>query len=97
MKSSDASGDLNDLTLEQLDDDRNVYLLSPDELEDAEAWISSNFETLLDFELEDWTQDRSLWPQGIDRELFDRFFDIELHSVVIDTVGGPIEADDEVE
>ena len=97
IKSSDETGDLEELTLEQLDEDRNVYLLHTDELEDVEGWLKRNFETLLEFELEDWTQDQTQWPEELSRDLFDRFFDVEVHSVVIDTVGGTIEADDEIE
>ena len=94
---SDQDGELEGLELADLEDDRNVYLLDPEELEDPDSWLDRNCSTLLEFELEDWTLDRDLWPDVLDRKQFDLFFELLPHSVVIDTVGGEIAADDEIE
>ena len=94
---SDSDGELQGLELADLDEDRNVYLLDPDELEDPDSWLNRNCEAILEFELEDWTLDREQWPSTLDRGQFDRFFEQQTHSVVIDTVGGDIPADDEIE
>ena len=57
--------------------------------------ISLNFEQLFESEIEDWYTDESLWPKNRNRKLFDEWFDVECHSVLIDTVDGKI-IDDEI-
>ena len=37
--------------------------------------------------------DESLWPENRERSIFNEWFSVECHSVVIDTVGGVIEDD----
>ncbi|MCP3888985.1 MAG: hypothetical protein GY702_08955 [Desulfobulbaceae bacterium] len=49
----------------------------------------------LESEIEDWYTDESLWPKNRDRKLFDEWFDVECHGVLIYTVGSKI-IDDEI-
>ena len=79
-----------EVTLEELNKDRNVYLVAEHEGENIEKWISKNFKVLFENELEDWYLDESLWPKKRTRKVFDEWFDIECFSVIIDTVGGKI-------
>ena len=83
------------ITLESENKDCTVYLILEDDAEKLEEWISLNFEQLFESEIEDWYTDESLWPKNRNRKLFDEWFDVECHSVLIDTVDGKI-IDDEI-
>ena len=83
------------ITLESENKDCTVYLILEDDAENLEEWISLNFKQLFESEIEDWYTDESLWPKNRTRKLFDEWFDVECHSVLIDTVDGKI-IDDEV-
>ena len=83
------------ITLERENKDCTVYLILEDDAENLEEWISFNFEQLFESEIEDWYTDESLWPKNRNRKLFDEWFDVECHSVLIDTVDGKI-IDDEI-
>ena len=83
------------ITLESENKDCTVYLILEDDAENLEEWISLNFKQLFESEIEDWYTDESLWPKNRTRNLFDEWFDVECHSVLIDTVDGKI-IDDEI-
>jgi hypothetical protein len=83
------------ITLDYANKDRTVYLIHEDESENFERWISANFLPIFESELEDWYTDESLWPKKRTRTIFNKWFDVECHSVLIDTVGGSI-FDDEI-
>lgn len=83
------------ITLEKANQECNVYLITEDDSEHLDDWISLNFSQLFEIELEDWYTDESLWPQNRTKKLFDEWFSVECHTVIIDTVGGEI-FDDEV-
>jgi len=83
------------ITLESENKDCTVYLILEDDAENLEEWISLNFKQLFESEIEDWYTDESLWPKNRTRKLFDEWFDVECHSVLIDTVDGKI-IDDEI-
>ena len=83
------------ITLESENKDCTVYLILEDDAENLEEWISLNFKQLFESEIEDWYTDESLWPKNRNRKLFDKWFDVECHSVLIDTVDGKI-IDDEI-
>lgn len=82
------------VTLEEANEDRTVYLIDDSEADHVDEWVSLNFRQLFECELEDWYQDESLWPQHIDRQLFDAWCEIECHTVVVDTVGSEIAESD---
>jgi len=83
------------ITLESENKDCTVYLILEDDAEKLEEWISLNFKQLFESEIEDWYTDESLWRKNRTRKLFDEWFDVECHSVLIDTVDGKI-IDDEI-
>jgi hypothetical protein len=56
----------------------------------VEEWIKLNYRQLFEAELEGWYTDPTLWPQDLTLQLFREWFDVECHSVLIDTVGGRI-------
>jgi len=83
------------ITMDEANDDRNVYLIHEDESDDFERWISHNYSQLFESELEDWYIDPLLWPKKRSRAVFNKWFSFQCHSMVIDTVGGQI-YDDEI-
>ena len=83
------------VTLDEANNENTVYLISSDDAEHLEEWLSLNYMPLFENELEDWYIDDTLWPKNRDRKLFDEWFKIECHTVLIDTVCGEI-FDDEI-
>jgi hypothetical protein len=49
---------------------------------------------LFEAELEGWYTDPSMWPQELTWKLFCEWFDVEYHTVLIDTVGDEIYDDE---
>lgn len=85
------------VTKEIVNSDRTVYLLRDDVADDEnslEEWIKLNVDTLFERELSDWYSDPELWPKNRDLLLFKKWFSIECHTVLEDTVGGPLEDDE---
>ncbi len=82
-----------DLTLETLRLDCTSLLIPEfDEPEDAISYIDDMFEQIFEMELASWYEDQQLWPQKRTLKMFWEWFEIELHSMVIDTTE---EEDDE--
>lgn len=86
-----------EVTLEDANSNRPVYLISDEGAETFEAvrgWVETNFSVLFESELEGWYTDPDLWPRQLSLELFDNWFSVECQSMLFDTVGGAI-VDDE--
>ena len=83
------------VTLEDANSDRTVYLITDEDGENIDEWISLNYKALLENELEDWYTDESLWPQNRTKKLFQNWVEVACHTVIFDTVGIPI-VDDEI-
>lgn len=74
-----------DITLEQLRSDSTVYLIPDfDEIEDALAAIDHIYGSIFEAELAEWSEEESSWPQDRTLKLFWKWFDVSLHSIVID-------------
>ncbi|TVQ06789.1 MAG: hypothetical protein EA359_00735 [Balneolaceae bacterium] len=90
---TDPNNDDRGVTLEMANNDRTVFLISEvdAETDDAlQAWVNRNYKELFEAELEEWYTDATLWPKPLTLKLFREWFDVECHSVLIDTVGGEI-------
>ncbi|OOG21459.1 hypothetical protein B1C78_16210 [Thioalkalivibrio denitrificans] len=86
------------LTIEDVNRERTVYLISDADAgtdDDVRRWVEANFLSLWEWELEGWYTDERLWPTDQTLNQFDEWFDVEYHTVLIDTVDGPL-MDDEV-
>lgn len=73
---------------ESLEQDRHVYLVPVEAVADeveVRRWIEANFGWQFEEELEGWCTDPSLWPQARTLQLFDEWFDVAHHSVILDT------------
>ncbi len=78
--------------------ERTVYLISEEDAWDdlaVEDWLERNYNNLFESELEAWFEDPKLWPKNRTLDLFHEWFELERHTVVIDTLGTPI-FDDEM-
>lgn len=85
-----------EVTLESVNTDRTVYLVSNEDADVYDQWIDINFQELFENELDEWFSDTSLWPQDRTRVMFDDWFEVECHTVMFDTVGEEI-IDDETD
>jgi hypothetical protein len=74
-----------DLTLDNLRVDCTALLIPEfDEPEDAVNYVDERFEQIFEMELASWYEDKKLWPPKRDLKTFWEWFDVELHSVVVD-------------
>ena len=78
------------VTLEEVNQDSTVYLLDQYEQPELLQWLKLNYDNLFQSILFEWYVDESLWPKKRSYDLFNRWFDIEYHSLVEDTLGTPI-------
>ncbi len=97
INDADPYDDGHEISLESANEERTIYLITDDDGDGPEAasnWVRSNYEVLFESELEGWYTLESLWPQKRTFALFNKWFEVECHSVIEDTVGTPI-IDDE--
>ena len=72
--------------------DSTVILIPEfEEPEEGVAYIDEIFETLFQMELSSWYDDESLWPQDRSLKTFWEWFDVEIHSTVIDSLDDALE------
>lgn len=86
------------VTLDSANDDRMVYLIRDDDGDSPDAlgdWVALNYAALFENELDGWYTDEKLWPANRDLSLFNEWFDVECHSMILDTVDEPIMDDEE--
>jgi len=82
--------------LAELREQCSVYLI-PD-FENAASgyrFIYENYEGILEEELSAWYTDETLWPKNRDLQMFQSWFDIEIHDLVFDLVDESVEKDTE--
>ncbi len=81
-----------ELTLENLRVDCTALLIPEfNEPEDAINFIDDMYQDIFDSELASWCDDTALWPQQRTLQTFWEWFDIELHSMVIDVTDDDID------
>ena len=86
------------VTIAETYQDRTIYLIPDEDAEDQDAldrWVHKNYKRLFEMELSDWYTDPSLFPKNLTLDLFHEWFEVEWHSVVMDTVGGEIYDDEQ--
>ncbi|MDK2123328.1 hypothetical protein [Parachitinimonas caeni] len=84
----------NDIKL-SLADIRNdcTVLMIPEvnEQEDGISYIDDIADKLFEMELASWYEDESVWPQKRTLKLFWEWFDVEIHSMLVDTLDSEIQ------
>jgi hypothetical protein len=74
-----------DLGLDSLRVDCTSFLIPEcHELEDAVQFMDQHFAGIFELELESWESDTRLWPENRTLKLFWEWFEVEIHSNVID-------------
>jgi len=87
--------DENRLTLEEHREDSTAYLIpTVEDVEEAEEILVTCWPLLFENELESWCADEDVWPADRTLEMFLDWFDVELHSNVVDIAADPIEGED---
>ena len=97
INTADPYNDDPEETVDSVNIDRTVYLIrdeSADTPEDVDEWIEMNWDVLFESELEGWYTDEELWPEDRSIGLFHKWFDVECHTLIVDTVDDPIEDDE---
>ncbi len=91
-RANDADRDKGKVTVRRAKPYGAAFLLPEFELEeDVQEWVEENASWLFEFQLSNWTEDESLWPQVRDLDTFRNWFTVDIHSIVVDI------ADDEIE
>ena len=79
------------LTLENLRQDCNALLVPPvEDFADCRDFIRQHWRDIFEAELADWDQDESVWPEKRTPNLFQQWFEVEIHSVLTDLVTAPL-------
>ena len=84
--------DPNNQIPDELLHDNEIYLL-PDleEIDELEKWLEKNFDLIFKDQLSHWYLDESLWVQNRNYDLFKKWFDFSLHTMLWDTLKTPIQ------
>jgi hypothetical protein len=62
-----------------------VYLIKEKDSNEAiEKWLQKNFDNIFQNELNNWHTDEKDWVQKRTYKLFKEWFDIEIHSMILD-------------
>lgn len=81
------------LTIEQVNEERTVYLVDDavgDSPQALERWLKKSYVALFELELEGWYTDPDLWPRDRSYRVFREWFDVELHTMLLDLGSGEI-------
>lgn len=86
-----AEGDLDGLTLEDLQQDANSYLIPACQNAD-EVWdeVEARLDEIFAAELADWCEDESEWPD-LNIDIFGEWFDVVVSSIVTDLSSDALE------
>jgi len=68
-----------------------ILLPETDSDEHAEAFIKDIFQNVFELELSSWMTDDDTWPENITYKMFLKWFDVEFHSMVFDSIQNDIE------
>ena len=82
-------------TAEDFQRERTVYLVEDlDDDRHAERLVRVIYDFLFETELEGWCTDESTWPPDRNYKMFREWFELEINTLVVDLVYGPIESED---
>lgn len=74
--------------------ERTVYLIEVEDEKELERWLTHHHREVFEEELNGWYIDPALWPEDRSLKVFRDWCTFELHSVVLDFGGSPIEDDE---
>lgn len=82
-------GNDNDTTLEEKQLEPTVYLI-PEGDADPKSYVRRHFKAMFEEELNSWYTDPELWPRDLSFKTFNRFFTIQIATMVFDLGRGRI-------
>ncbi len=82
------------LTINDLNEENNVYLIEVEDQEELEEWLDLHHEDLFEDELYSWYTDSSLWPEDRSLDQFVTWCAFDLYTMVFDTGSSPLEDDE---
>lgn len=62
---------------------------------EIEAWVRENADQFFSSMLDDWCPEEELWPSKRTAEMFGAWFDLRIHTIVLDTLDEPLELDED--
>jgi hypothetical protein len=72
-------------------DECNIYLVHEKASnEEVMKWMRTHFDDIFVNELNDWCTDEGRWPQKRTYAVFTTWFDVEVHSMVLDLEDDPV-------
>ncbi|HSH82471.1 MAG TPA: hypothetical protein VLA19_28405 [Herpetosiphonaceae bacterium] len=78
-------GPADDVTLDEVRTDCTAILIPDfDDPAEAEAFIATIAGDLFEMELDSWDRDPRTWPVNRSYAIFREWFDVEIHSIVLD-------------
>ncbi|WP_025733519.1 hypothetical protein [Carnimonas nigrificans] len=81
----EATAGEDDLILADVEHESTIYLIPEMDSEAAlRSYIDDRYLDILENELQAWEGDERLWPDEVDRALFDRFLQIEHSYLAVD-------------
>ncbi len=84
-------GPADDVTLDELRTDCTAILIPDfDTPAKSEAFIAGRAGNLFEMELEAWDRDPTTWPKDRSYQAFREWFDVEIHSIVLDATDDDI-------
>ena len=77
-----------DANLEKINEDNTVYLI-PEYEDDSQKdkLLKKLYRNIFEEQLDGWWEDQTVWPKNGYLSAFQKWFDVEFHSVVIDLLG----------
>jgi len=96
VNDADPNPNAHPLTMDDLQKEPTVYLIPEfDSDEEAAELVKAGYEILFENVLLDWYTDESLWPKNRTYEMFCRWFDYSVYSIVLDLVDAPLIREEE--
>ena len=81
---------LHNYTLEDLNHEPKIYLIpDTDTPDEVERWMSLNWQTIFEVELEGWCEDEVQWPQKRSYAMFKKWVGWEYSTDIEDTLHKP--------
>lgn len=75
-------------------DDNTIYLIREmDSNQGIRTWLKKNFGDIFVNELNDWSTNKESWPKNRTYKMFADWFDVEVHSMVLDLEESPVTKD----
>ena len=87
----DPSPQSHPLTLAEVNEEHTVYLVEVEDEDELAEWLVGHHQELFEEGLNGWYMDPGLWPRVRSLKMLREWCSFELHTVVVDTGGSPIE------